>query len=237
MSIHTHPEAHPEDPHYITRSGWLRAAVLGANDGVVSTSSLLAGVIAAGAAPGHVLLTGLAGLAAGALSMAAGEYVSVSSQADIERADIRREKIALRENPHIEEEELTRIYERRGLSPGLAAEVARELHDHDALAAHMRDELGLDEMHAANPVLAALASGVTFTVAGAVPLIAAIAAPEGSAAGILPVVTLIALAGLGGLGARAGGAPVGRAAARAVVWGAAAMAVTALIGRLVGTAL
>lgn len=236
MSIHTHPHAHPDDPHYITRSGWLRAAVLGANDGIVSISSMVAGVAAAGAGAGHVLLAGVAGLAAGALSMAAGEYVSVSSQADIERADMKREKAALRENPHLEEEELRVIYEARGLTPETARTVARELHEHDALGAHMRDELGLSEVHAANPIQAAFASAATFTVAGGVPLLAAVLAPEGEVLRVLLPVTLLALAVLGAVGARAGGAPMGRAVARVLIWGIVAMAVTAGIGRLVGVA-
>lgn len=236
MSIHTHPSAHPDDPHYITRSGWLRAAVLGANDGIVSISSMVAGVAAAGAGPGHVLLAGVAGLTAGALSMAAGEYVSVSSQSDIERADMKREKAALRDNPHVEEEELRAIYEKRGLTPETAQVVARELHEHDALAAHMRDELGLSEVHAANPMQAALASAATFTVAGGVPLLAAVLAPEGQVLRVLLPVTLLALAVLGAIGARAGGAPIARAVRRVVIWGVFAMAVTAGIGRLVGVA-
>jgi len=234
MTIHTHPEAHPHDPHYITRSGWLRAAVLGANDGIVSISSLLAGMAAAGADAGHVFLAGVAGLTAGALSMAAGEYVSVSSQSDIERADMKREKAALRENPHIEEEELRRIYEARGLSPQTAALVARELHEHDALAAHLRDELGLHEVHAADPTKAAIASGVTFTAAGALPLLAAVLAPEGRLLAVVLAVTLVALAALGALGAWAGGAPLWRAVRRVLIWGIVAMGVTALIGRLAG---
>lgn len=234
MSIHTHPHAHPDDPHYITRSGWLRAAVLGANDGIVSISSLLAGMASSGSAAGTILLAGVAGLAAGALSMAAGEYVSVSSQSDIERADMKREKAALRNNPHIEEEELRRIYEARGLAPETARIVARELHEHDALAAHMRDELGLSDVHAANPMQAALASAATFTVAGGLPLLAAVLAPEGQVLRVLLPVTLLALALLGAIGAWAGGAPMGRAVARVMTWGVFAMAVTALIGRLIG---
>ncbi|AXC49259.1 VIT family protein [Paracoccus suum] len=234
MSIHTHPHAHPHDPHYITRTGWLRAAVLGANDGIVSISAMLVGVASAGADTPHVLLAGIAGLTAGALSMASGEYVSVSSQADIERADMKRERRALRQNPQVEEEELQRIYVTRGLHPDTAAQVARELHDHDALAAHMRDELGLSDVHAANPLQAALASGATFTVAGAVPLLAAVLAPAGAQTPVVLVVTLLALAVLGAIGARAGGAPIWPGIARVTVWGAVAMGVTAMIGRLVG---
>lgn len=234
MSIHTHPHAHPDDPHYITRSGWLRAAVLGANDGIVSMSSLLAGMASSGADAGTVLLAGAAGLAAGALSMAAGEYVSVSSQRDIERADTRRESAALNANPHVEEEELRAIYEARGLTPDTARIVARELHEHDALGAHLRDELGLHEMHSANPVQAALASAATFSVAGGVPLLATALAPEGLMLAVLLPVTLLALGLLGAVGARAGGAPIARAVRRVVLWGIFAMAVTALIGRVVG---
>lgn len=237
MSIHTHPHAHPDDPHYVTRTGWLRAAVLGANDGIVSISATIVGVASAGADSAHVLLAGVAGLTAGALSMAAGEYVSVSSQADIERADMRRERLALHANPDIEEEELRRIYIARGLCEATAAQVAKELHDHDALAAHMRDELGLSDMHAANPLLAAMASGATFTIAGAVPLLAGILAPAEIAPRVVMVVTLLALAALGAIGARAGGAPMGPAIVRVTVWGAVAMAVTSVIGRIVGITL
>lgn len=236
MSIHTHPSAHPDDPHYISRSGWLRAAVLGANDGIVSISSMLVGVAAAGLDARHVMLSGVAALTAGALSMAAGEYVSVSSQSDIERADMAREKAALADDPHLEEEELARIYEARGLTPETAAQVARELHDHDALGAHMRDELGLSEVHAANPIQAAFASAATFTVAGGLPLLAAILAPAAVMLQALMVVTLVALALLGAVGARAGGAPIRPAVIRVTVWGVIAMAVTAGIGRLVGVA-
>ena len=237
MSRHTHPDAHPDDPHYVSRSGWLRAAVLGANDGIVSVSSLVVGVAAAGSSHDAILLAGLAGLTAGAMSMATGEYVSVSSQADTERADIKREKIALKENPHIELEELAGIYETRGLAPETALLVARELTEHDALGAHIRDELGLSDVHSANPIQAALASGATFSVAGAVPLVAAIIAPAAQVIPVVLVATLVALAMLGAIGARAGGAPIGRAVVRVVIWGVAAMAITALIGRLFGVSI
>ena len=173
------PTAHPDDPHYLMRSGWLRAAVLGANDGIVSTSSLIVGVAAANPEPTAVLIAGVAGLAAGAMSMAAGEYVSVSSQSDIERADIARETQALKDSPKEELEELAAIYRERGLSDATAMQVARELTAKDALGAHVRDELGLSEIHVANPLQAALASGVTFCAAAAVPLVAAIFAPVG----------------------------------------------------------
>ena len=234
MSRHTHPDAHPDDPHYISRSGWLRAAVLGANDGIVSVSSLLVGIAAAGSDHAAVLLSGLAGLTAGAMSMAAGEYVSVSSQSDIERADIRRETEALAVNPDVEMQELAAIYLHRGLSSETAHLVARELTEHDALAAHVRDELGLVDDHAANPVQAAMASAATFSVAGAVPLIAAWLAPSAMIVPVVLVATVVALAVLGVVGARTGGAPMRRAVLRVVVWGIAAMGITAAIGALFG---
>lgn len=226
--------AHPGDPHYITRSGWLRAAVLGANDGVVSVSSLIVGVAAADATPGAVIIAGIAGLSAGAMSMAAGEYVSVSSQSDTERADIARETEALRDLPEAELAELAAIYQEKGLSEETALLVAKELTAHDALGAHVRDELGLSEVHAANPLQAAITSGLTFSVAAAVPLLAAYAAPAGSIIPVVLVVTVIALAALGALGAKAGAAPVLRATIRVVVWGLFAMAVTAGVGWLFG---
>lgn len=226
-----------EEIHFVNRSGWLRAAVLGANDGIVSVSSLIVGVAAADPSPGAVLVAGVAGLAAGAMSMAAGEYVSVSSQSDIERADIAREKRALIDMPVEEETELASIYEARGLSPATAALVARELSEKDALEAHVRDELGLSEVHSANPLQAALASGLTFTIAASLPLIAAVLAPSGMIIPVVVVTTLICLAGLGALGAQAGGAPKLRPTARVLFWGAAAMAVTALIGRLFGVSI
>lgn len=229
----TYQSAH-EEVHFINRSGWLRAAVLGANDGIVSVSSLIVGVAAADPSPGAVLIAGVAGLAAGAMSMAAGEYVSVSSQSDIERADIAREKQALLETPAEEEAELASIYEARGLSAATAALVARELTEKDALGAHVRDELGLSEVHAANPLQAALASGLTFTVAAALPLVAAVLAPEGTIIPMVVTTTLICLAGLGAFGAQVGGAPKLRPTVRVLFWGAAAMAVTALIGRVFG---
>lgn len=225
-----------DEPHFVNRAGWLRAAVLGANDGIVSVSALIVGVAAADPSPRAVLLAGLAGLSAGAMSMAAGEYVSVSSQSDIERADLARERHELEVNAAAEEAELAAIYESRGLTPQTAAQVARELTAHDALDAHMRDELGLSEIHAANPLQAAFASGVTFTVAGAVPVLAAVLAPQGAVIPVVVAVTLVALFVLGMLGARAGGAPVLRAGLRVLFWGAAAMAVTAGIGKLFGVA-
>lgn len=228
------PSAHDNEPHYITRSGWLRAAVLGANDGIVSISSLLVGVASADPSSRSVLIAGVAGLTAGAMSMAAGEYVSVSSQSDIERADIAREKQALSEEPEKEHAELIAIYRSRGLSAGTAKLVADELTHHDALGTHVRDELGLSEIHAANPLQAALASGATFSVAGGVPLIAAALAPADQIIPVVLVVTVLALAGLGVFGARTGGAPVGPSLVRVVGWGIFAMLVTAGIGKIFG---
>lgn len=230
----TLPSAHDNEPHYITRSGWLRAAVLGANDGIVSISSLLVGVASADPSPRAVLIAGVAGLTAGAMSMAAGEYVSVSSQSDIERADIEREKRALTEEPEKEHAELVAIYQHRGLSPATAKIVADELTRHDALGTHVRDELGLSEIHAANPLQAALASGGTFSIAGGVPLIAAALAPADNIVQVVLVVTVLALAGLGVFGARTGGAPVGPSLLRVVGWGVFAMLVTAGIGKFFG---
>ncbi len=230
----TEISAHSDDPHYVTRSNWLRAAVLGANDGIVSVSSLVVGVAAADPGPRAVLIAGAAGLAAGAMSMAAGEYVSVSSQSDTERADIERERVALRETPEAEFEELKAIYVDRGLSDETAEAVARELTQKDALAAHIRDELGLSEIHAANPFQAALASGFTFSLAAAVPLIAAVLAPASAIIPAVLIVTVLALAVLGALGAKAGAAPVLPAVVRVVGWGAFAMAVTAGVGWLFG---
>lgn len=230
----TDPSAHPDDPHYVTRSGWLRAAVLGANDGIVSVSSLVVGVAAADPSPRAVLIAGVAGLVAGAMSMAAGEYVSVSSQSDTERADIKREKAALVETPEAELEELIGIYEERGLSRPTAEAVARELTEKDALGAHIRDELGLSEVHAANPLQAALASGATFSVAAAVPVLAAFLAPASAIIPTVLFVTVLALAILGALGAKAGAAPLAPAVLRVVGWGVFAMAVTAAIGWLFG---
>lgn len=232
----TTPSAHPDDPHYLMRSGWLRAAVLGANDGVVSVSSLVVGVAAADPSPSAVLIAGVAGLAAGALSMAAGEYVSVSSQSDIEKADIARETQALKDSPDEELAELAAIYRDRGLSEKTAMLVARELSEKDALAAHVRDELGLSEVHVANPMQAALASGFTFCVAAAIPVAAALLAPEGYIIHTVLVVSVITLAALGALGAKAGAAPLVPATTRVVLWGIFAMAVTAGVGKLFGIA-
>lgn len=228
------PSAHPDDPHYVHRTGWLRAAVLGANDGVVSVSSLIIGVAAATPEAGPVLVAGVAGLVAGAMSMAAGEFISVSSQADSEAADIRREQQALTDMPEHELEELAAIYEARGLTPQTALTVARELSAKDPLGAHVRDELGLAEHLAARPLQAALASGATFSAAAAIPLVAAWLAPAGAILSLVVAVSIVTLAVLGALGAKAGGAPLLRATLRVVVWGIFAMAVTAAIGWLFG---
>lgn len=228
------PSAHPGEPHFITRSNWLRAAVLGANDGIVSVSSLLAGVAAAGASQGAVLIAGVAGLVAGAMSMAAGEYVSVSSQSDIEAADIEREKRALHETPEAEFAELVAIYEARGLSAATARQVADELTAQDALGAHVREELGLSEVNAANPFQAAFASGVTFSLAAAIPVLGAFLAPAALIVPVVLAVTVFALILLGVLGAYAGGAPVMPSVVRVVGWGLFAMVVTAGVGRLFG---
>ena len=223
------------ETHLSHRSNWLRAAVLGANDGIVSTASLVLGVAASGASAAAILTAGVAGLVAGALSMAAGEYVSVSSQRDAEQADIRLEERELALDPPGELEELTAIYERRGLPPALAGEVARTLSQRGALAAHLRDELGLDEQRLARPLQAAWASALSFSVGAALPLLVAALSPASVRGAVIVAVTLITLAGLGDLGARLGGAPRLTATVRVVVWGALAMAVTAAIGALVGT--
>jgi VIT1/CCC1 family predicted Fe2+/Mn2+ transporter len=228
------PSAHPDDPHYITRNGWLRAAVLGANDGIVSVSALVVGVAASGPDPRMILIAGVAGLVAGAMSMAAGEYVSVSSQSDTERADIKREEMALRDTPDAEFEELVEIYRSRGLTSETARTVAQELSAKDALTAHVRDELGLSDIHSANPLQAAIASGLTFSVAAAIPVLAAFFAPSALIVPTVLVVTVAALAGLGALGAKAGGAPLLPATFRVVGWGVIAMAVTAGVGWLFG---
>jgi len=227
--------SHSEN-HMVHRIGWLRAAVLGANDGLVSTSSLVVGVAAAGTGAAEVMLAGLAGLVAGAMSMAAGEYVSVSSQADAEQADMARERRELEEMPEAELEELTMIYVARGLDRELAEQVAHQLTERDALSAHARDELGISETIATNPIQAALVSALTFSVGAVVPLIVAILAPPMQISLIVAVATLLALAVLGGLGASAGGAGMVRGAIRVTFWGALAMAATALVGTLFGVA-
>ncbi|MBX3530015.1 MAG: VIT family protein [Rhizobiaceae bacterium] len=229
----TYKSAH-EEVHFVNRSGWLRAAVLGANDGIVSVSALIVGVAAADPGRGAILVAGAAALTAGAMSMAAGEYVSVSSQSDVERADIIRERAALLDMPEEEEAELASIFESRGLSPATAALVASELTARDALGAHVREELGLSETHAANPLQAAMTSALTFSVAAAVPLAAALLAPPQLIIQIVVAATLACLAILGALGAHAGGAPKWPATIRVLFWGAAAMAVTAGVGWLFG---
>jgi VIT1/CCC1 family predicted Fe2+/Mn2+ transporter len=225
---------HPE-LHRTARIGWLRAAVLGANDGIVSTASLVVGVAAAQAGFGELVVAGVAGLVAGAMSMAAGEYVSVSSQADAEQADLRRERAELRARPEHELEELRAIYVSRGLTPELAAQVARQLMAHDALAAHARDELGLSEVLTARPVQAALTSAATFALGGALPLLVLLVAPEAHRVPVLTGASLACLTALGALSARAGGSPVPKAAGRVAFWGALAMAATAAVGRLFGS--
>ena len=227
-------ESAHKELHFITRSGWLRAAVLGANDGVVSVSSLIVGVAAANPSPGAILIAGFAGLAAGAMSMAAGEYVSVSSQSDIEQADIARERQALLDTPGAELRELTSIFVARGLTPETAALVAKEMSGKDALQAHVREELGLSQVHAARPLQAAFASGLTFSIAAAVPLAAAVLAPQTQIIPVVVAVTLAALAALGALGAYAGGARLLPATLRVLFWGAAAMAITAGVGLVFG---
>jgi len=225
----THPELHRTE-----RIGWLRAAVLGANDGIVSTASLLVGVAAAGGGRGELIVAGVAGLVAGAMSMAAGEYVSVSSQADTERADLDRERTELAAAPELEQQELASIYVARGLTPDLAAQVARQLMTHDALGAHARDELGISATLAARPVQAALTSAATFAVGAALPLVAALVSPSAALTPTVAATSLLFLTALGAVGARTGGAPMGRAALRVVFWGALAMAITAGVGKLFG---
>lgn len=222
--------------HRTDRIGWLRAAVLGANDGIVSTASLVVGVAASQAARTDILVAGAAGLVAGALSMAAGEYVSVSSQADTEQADIARERGELAADPAGEEDELTGIYVERGLDPALARTVARQLAARDPLRAHMRDELGLSEGYQARPLQAALASAATFAAGAILPVITAAIAPPAVLSILVTAVSLLSLTGLGAVAGRIGGASMLIGAARVVFWGALAMALTAGVGRLVGTA-
>jgi vacuolar iron transporter family protein len=225
---------HPES-HLIDRIGWLRAAVLGANDGIISTASLIVGVAAAATSRNEVLIAGVAGLVAGAMSMAAGEYVSVSSQSDTEQADLARERKELRENAAFELDELAEIYVKRGVDQALARQVARQLMAKDALGAHAHDELGISEITTARPVQAALTSAVMFSVGAAMPLLMVVVSPAGALVPIVAVASLGFLALLGAIGARAGGANLLRATARVTFWGAAALAITAGIGRLFGT--
>jgi len=220
--------------HRSHRIGWLRAAVLGANDGIVSTASLIIGVAAANTAHGDILLAGVAGLVAGAMSMAAGEYVSVSSQSDTENADLALEKRSLSDDSAFELEELAAIYEERGLDSTLAKQVAEQLMAHDALGAHARDELGIFEGIRAQPVQAAFSSAGTFTLGAALPLLAAWAMPGTQLIPVVAALSLIFLAVLGGLAAQAGGAPINIGAFRVTFWGALAMGLTAAVGRLFG---
>ena len=220
--------------HFISRIGWLRAAVLGANDGIISTASLIVGVAAGSVDKNAIILTGIAGLVAGALSMAAGEYVSVSSQADTEKSDYEREKTELKNFPQAELEELQNIYIKRGLSTELALEVAKELTMRDALGAHVRDELGLSEHTEAKPIQAAFTSAATFAFGALLPIIALLLSPLNMAVWIVSISALIFLALLGAVGAAAGGSQMFKAIARVTFWGAIAMAVTALIGKLFG---
>jgi VIT1/CCC1 family predicted Fe2+/Mn2+ transporter len=228
--LHTHPES-----HLVARIGWLRAAVLGANDGIVSTASLIVGVAAAAATQNEVLIAGIAGLVAGAMSMAAGEYVSVSSQSDTEQADLARERKELSENIGFEREELAEIYVKRGVDPILARQVADQLMTKDALMAHARDELGISEITTARPVQAALTSAATFAVGAAMPLLMVLVSPASMLVPLVSAASLVFLALLGAIGARAGGANILRATARVTFWGALAMALTAGIGALFGT--
>ena len=229
--LHVHPES-----HLVARIGWLRAAVLGANDGIVSTASLIVGVAAASAASSNVLIAGIAGLVAGAMSMAAGEYVSVSSQSDTERADLARERAELANQPDFEREELAEIYVKRGLELTLARQVADQLMAKDALGVHVQEELGISEVTTARPIQAALTSAATFAVGATMPLLMVLVSPPSILGPVVSIASLVFLALLGAIGARAGGAGVIKATLRVTFWGAMAMALTAGIGTLVGTA-
>jgi VIT1/CCC1 family predicted Fe2+/Mn2+ transporter len=229
------PRSHKET-HFISRIGWLRAGVLGANDGILSTASLIVGVASASGDKSAVMVAGLAGLVAGAMSMAAGEYVSVSSQADTEAADIAKETAELKADPAGELTELAQLYQGRGLSAGLAMQVAQEMMAGDALAAHTRDELGISPALAANPIQAGLVSAATFASGAALPLVVAAAVPEGRILVAVSLATLLALVALGAIGARIGGAGMLRGAARVTLWGALAMLATAIVGWAFGTA-
>lgn len=229
-----HPAHRHRERHTTHRIGWLRAMVLGANDGAISVASLVVGIAASGAARPAILLSGLAATVAGAASMAAGEFVSVQSQADTEQADLARERQELVANPSGELEELTGIYMERGLSRELARQVAEQLTLHDALGAHARDELGITEALRARPIQAALASAGSFCLGALCPVLMILLSPAGQIAQATTVVALIVLAALGALAAHAGGAPIWRAAARMLLWGALALGLTALVGRLFG---
>jgi len=222
------------ESHLVERIGWLRAAVLGANDGIISTASLILGVASAAASSADILLTGVAGLVAGAMSMAAGEYVSVSSQADTEHADLAREKRELADDPGFETEELAQLYVARGVGVGLAREVAKQLMAKDALAAHARDELGISSISTARPVQAALASAATFSVGAAAPLVLVLISPSSVLIPVVAVGSLLFLAILGAVGARAGGAGLLKPTIRVTFWGAFAMGLTAGIGAVFG---
>lgn len=228
MSIHEGHKSH--------RIGWLRAAVLGANDGIVSTASLIIGVAAASSTKESIVLVGIAGLVAGAMSMAAGEYVSVSSQSDTEKADLAIETESLKKHPELEEKELADIYQQRGLEPELALVVAKKLMTYDALGAHARDEIGIIESAAARPVQAAFSSAGTFTVGAALPLLVTWFSPQPSLIPVVAVSSLLFLGFMGGLAARAGGASMAVGATRVMFWGALAMALTAWVGSLFGVA-
>lgn len=224
------------ETHLVSRIGWLRAAVLGANDGIVSTASLIVGVAAASAGAGDVMIAGIAGLVAGAMSMAAGEYVSVSSQSDTEQADLAREREELASQPALEREELAQIYMKRGVERGVALQVADQLMAKDALGAHAQDELGISEATTARPIQAALASAASFSIGAAMPLLMVAVSPARLLVPVVSAASLVFLAVLGAVGARAGGANVVRATIRVTFWGALAIALTAGIGALVGTA-
>jgi VIT1/CCC1 family predicted Fe2+/Mn2+ transporter len=224
---------HGED-HLVERIGWLRAAVMGANDGIISTASLILGVASAAVSQGDVLLTGIAGLVAGAMSMAAGEYVSVSSQSDTEHADLAREKRELTDDPRFEREELAQIYVARGVEPDLAREVANQLMARDALSAHARDELGISEISTARPVQAALASAATFSIGAAAPLALVVVAPTNALIPVVSAGSLLFLSLLGAIGAKAGGAGLLKPTIRVTFWGAFAMGLTAGIGAVFG---
>jgi VIT1/CCC1 family predicted Fe2+/Mn2+ transporter len=226
-----------QDPesHLVGRIGWLRAAVLGANDGIISTASLIVGVAAAAATRNDVLIAGVAGLVAGAMSMAAGEYVSVSSQSDTERADLARERKELRDSPEFELDELAEIYVQRGVEKSLARQVAQQLMAKDALTAHARDELGISEITTARPIQAALASAAMFSIGAAMPLLMVVVSPVNALVPIVSGASLAFLALLGAIGAKAGGANILRATIRVTFWGALALLFTAGIGRLFGT--
>ena len=226
---------HQFERHYVNRSGWLRAAVLGANDGIVSVASLLVGVAATHVSRSQALIVGVAGLVGGAMSMAAGEFVSVSSQADSERSDLERERQELAADEGAERAELAGIYVQRGLAPGLAAQVAQQLMQHDALAAHARDELGLSATHRARPRQAALASAASFAAGALLPLLMVVVTADGALIPVIGASSLLFLALLGALAARAGGAPIGTAIVRVTFWGALAMAVTAAVGSAFGS--